>query len=82
MWVYWILSLAAMGVSAYSVARWRTRPIVVRVPAPNVAHVIVWPGFDLDAVQAAGERASMAVRADQATRAPRSQRVRHLSVVA
>jgi hypothetical protein len=38
--------------------------------------------FDLDAVRAAGDRAYLAVRAEQATRVPRRERGRHLAVVA
>lgn len=51
-----------------------TAEIVLR-PTPIV--------FDLDAVRAAGDRASLAIRDAQATRVPRRERppVRHLAVV-
>lgn len=38
--------------------------------------------LDLDAARAAGDRAYLAVRADQATRPPRRERARHLAAIA
>lgn len=98
MWLYLFLILdiglivgALIAIAAlvgYNAGK-RSAPAVrvVYAPTPNVARVVAWPGVDLDAVTAAGDRAYLAVRAAQATRVPRRDRdayaaPRRLAVVA